>query len=197
MTDLTTRATDDLTARRLDRAATKFAWVYGFHCVLTQLALFPQRFGLLNRDDNSSSPLRIADSLAFREYVYRLRLFDSRFREAVCPEQAGLEAVLGNHSLNTLDYRLCKLVLLGDHQAVVWEHQLAELWLNSSPTSRRSLLLRTCCAGRLATTLSGDTFYMQFRGLHQIPELLAMEVGDLVETAILAIRAGAHTTRLR
>ena len=36
--------------------------------------------------------------------------------------------------------------------------------------------------------LFGDTYFTQFRGLHQIPELLAAEIADTMEATILAIR---------
>jgi hypothetical protein len=37
--------------------------------------------------------------------------------------------------------------------------------------------------------LEGDTFFTQFRGLHQIPEILCVEINDRIEGAILEIRA--------
>ena len=38
--------------------------------------------------------------------------------------------------------------------------------------------------------LTGDTYFTQFRGLHQIPEILGEEVNDRLEQAIRALRDG-------
>ena len=38
--------------------------------------------------------------------------------------------------------------------------------------------------------LTGDTFFTQFRGLHQVPEILCDEINDRIECGILSMRAG-------
>jgi hypothetical protein len=40
--------------------------------------------------------------------------------------------------------------------------------------------------------LAGDTYFTQFRGLHQIPEILADHVNDRIEQAIRSVRANDH-----
>ena len=78
------------------------------------------------------------------------------------------------------------------HEATIWERNLLA---GAGPPAdvdygefTASAILRGAVYEH---ELVGDTYFTQFRGLHQIPELIAAEVNERLECTIRAMRAPA------
>ena len=83
------------------------------------------------------------------------------------------------------------LLRISNHETTIWEANLAEVGVPIEIGSYAEFVIpdriRACVYDRV---LNGDTYFTQFRGLHQIPETLGEEANDQCEQAILDIRAG-------
>jgi hypothetical protein len=115
--------------------------------------------------------------------------------------QAGtldLTGVLDRRSTDSAEFRIVHLARIANHQSTIWERSLlatadpapdiGHAELTASSTLREAVYEHQ---------LTGDTYFTQFRALHQIPELLAAEINDRLEAAIRALRAGEREGALR
>src|SRR5205085_10124117 len=76
-----------------------------------------------------------------------------------------------------------------NHESTVWERNLAEVWLPADvPSYEEFVVASGMRAAVYDRVLNGDTYFTQFRGLHQIPETLADDVNDRLEQAIRDVR---------
>jgi tryptophan 2,3-dioxygenase len=189
LSDLMSRAADDMAYGRIDRASTRLSWAIGFHRILSWLSALPHATGLPLGGEHAVSTLCMRESPAFREFLGNLLRFDNEFRLTTCRQPTFPLGAIENRSVDDSSLRLVKAILLCNHEATLWEENLSQLCLPreilpfdkfvSSPLLREAVI---------QPTLLGDTYFTQFRGLHQIPETLCAEVADLVEATILDIR---------
>ena len=192
--DLMTRATADLDLKegQVGPALVKVSWAHGFHRVLVRLSMMPQQLGLPCHMSEAQGLLRIADSPAFKAYVQALQDYDQALLQRLDCGQLPIKSLLLEHSLDTNQLNLIHLTRICNHDTTVWEQNLAEVL---SPVEVPSYEAFVVSQGMYDTVydrvLKGDTYFTQFRGLHQIPEILGAEMNDHIEKAILAIQAEA------
>ena len=102
-----------------------------------------------------------------------------------------LKDAIAQHSTADALANLVHLTRICNHEATVWEHNLAAVSAPGEVTDYRSFvvadLIRNMVYDRM---LKGDTFFTAFRAVHQIPEILTAEVNDFIEQSILNVREG-------
>jgi len=200
LADLMTRAASDVDARRSSAAMVKMSWARGFHRVLVRLSLMPQQLGFTVLGGRSGR-LRIADSPAFAEYLDALARFDRAMLSEMEAGRLPIDATLSEHSVDRPLFTLIHAARIANHESTIWEDNLADVGVDAYVPSYEMFVaaagMRTAVYDRV---LTGDTYFTQFRGLHQIPETLGEEANDrLVETIrdLRAARFEAASDHLR
>jgi tryptophan 2,3-dioxygenase len=170
--------------RRAD--ANKLGWARGFHDVLVSLSSVSASFTAADAR-SSASPVPLGDSPAFAEYLGALRDFDRR----TLASELDLVDVLAHDGLSSDALRLLHFARIGAHEATIWERSLLATAVPESDAAYADMIASTVLRTAVHEhRLAGDTYFLQFRGLHQIPELLAREMNDRLEVAVLALRRG-------
>jgi hypothetical protein len=188
LADTTVRATADLEDGRIGRAVVKLAWARGFHRVLVRLSAAPHAGTVISRPGGGL--LRIHDSPAFEEYMEAVRKFDEKMIRSIRSGAIDAETALAERSFGSIDYQLVHLAKVCNHESTIWEQRLREVPVPVPVASYREFVVSAKVRDAVYDrVLTGDTFFTQFRGLHQIPETLGEEANDRLEGAIRALRS--------
>jgi phosphopantetheinyl transferase len=190
LADLMRRAATDVEAGETNLAMVKLSWARGFHRLLVRLSLMPQQLASAAAA-TTTGRLRIDDSPGFAEYVDALSAFD---RAMLCEIDAGrlpVDETLSAASLDRPLFALIHATRVANHESTIWEDNLADVPMGCDEPSYARFVsaagMRDAVYDRI---LSGDTYFTQFRGLHQIPETLGEEANDHLEQTVRDIRAG-------
>lgn len=190
LADVIGRAAADVEQGCIGGAMVKVGWAHGFHRVLVRLSTMPQQLGLPERAD-APGRLHLADSPALQQYLTLLERFDRGV--CACIERGEIlpEALIGGRSRDDVALSLLHMARVANHDSTIWEQNLASVPVDAVVQSYETFVvaagMREAVYDRV---LTGDTYFTQFRGLHQIPETLGEEVNDHLEGAIRQIRAG-------
>ena len=184
------RAAGDLDRGVLNDTSVKMLWARGFHRLLARLSLIPHQLGFLIDHQNKHGVLRIADSPAFCEYLEALKTFD---RAALRLERVGVLRpghVVANESLESAQFNLIHSARISNHESTIWERNLAHTTVPAAVPSYEQFVVSDVMREAVyERVLTGDTYFTQFRGLHQVPEILGEEINDRLEQAIRDVRA--------
>jgi tryptophan 2,3-dioxygenase len=192
LASLLERAAKDVAERRLGGAAVKLSWARGFQRVLSRLSLLPEQLALAIYDGTEHSVLRIEDSPAFTEYDRALRAFDQIVMRCIDAGTLDLERALADDSLDSAAFSLVHLARIGNHESTIWARNFAAVRVPMSGRSYQTFVATDLVKEAVyERVLSGDTYFTQFRGLHQIPEILGEEVNDRLEQGVRDLREGA------
>jgi tryptophan 2,3-dioxygenase len=190
LTDLVTRAAADIEQGCLGPATVKMFWARGFHRVLARLSALPHQLGCVRSAIEPQGVLRISDSPAFGEYVQAINRFDRAVLQQAEAGALQLPTALAYETLDSVAFNLLHLARICNHESTIWEHNLAEVRVSALVPSYATFVvaqgMRDAVYDRV---LTGDTYFTQFRGLHQIPETLGEEVNDHLEQAIRDVRS--------
>jgi hypothetical protein len=190
LTDLTTRIISDLASGNISTAVVKSAWIASFHRVVDCLSHIPLRLPrpVAARREGSVT-ISVGASSAFQAYFAAARELDAALLDH-CSRTEHLEAVLAERSFDEPLFRLLHNARVAMATAACWERRLAGLHVESEPSSIDVWIagdeLREAVFDK---RLPGDTFLTQFRGLHQIPEILALEVNACLRETVPALRS--------
>jgi hypothetical protein len=186
LADLYRRASSDIAEGRVGNAAVKIGWAWGYHRII--LLLGATRHELAQTTSGHS--LSLADSPALREFTSARLQFDQHLLADGPVGKAAIRRAIADASLDNPLCRLLHFSRLCASQATFWQRDLDGIML---PTSTRDYgpAIRSDCLREAVWhfQVDEDTFLTQFRGLHQVAELLAMQAGDLFEQAIRELRA--------
>lgn len=189
ITDLLERATTDCDHGAFDRASVKLTWVRGFQHVLSLLSQIPQRMPATPHETHSQFELKIHDSPTFSAYFAALKHFDQRLFAAISAQQLHALDVLAEQSLEGGAFNLLHNIRISNHESTIWERNLAHVVVPTTYASYAALIMSDRLRDAVYDLqLTGDTFFTQFRGLHQIPEILCEEINDRIEVSIHATR---------
>jgi hypothetical protein len=189
LADVMARAVADLDRGAFSTATIKMFWARGFHRLLTQLSLVPSQLGFTTSPTQQSGTLRIQDSPAFKEYLTNLDRFDQVVIALIESGMMNAEQAIGEGSLDSWEYNFFHLARVCNHEATIWENNLAGIKIPAPVPSYQEFVVSSVIRDAVYDrVLKGDTYFTQFRGLHQIPESLGEEVNDRLEQAIRAIR---------
>jgi hypothetical protein len=171
-----------------DRCATKLAWCRGFHRVLISLSGVGAAFTAAS-PGLAGPAVRPRESPAFRAYLEALKAFDRSVRARVESGELDLGATLAEESLPNAAFLEVHLARIGNHEARIWERSLRAIAVPDATVDYAELVASATLRDAVYEhQLTGDTYFTQFRALHQIPELLAAEMNDRLEATILALR---------
>jgi hypothetical protein len=191
LADLMGRAAADVEQSRPGGSLVKLQWARGFHRVLVRLSVMPQQL-ILGCPPGRGTHLSVVESPAYREYATALARFDQAVISRVRCNSLRLDRLLGERSLDEPELQMLHLARIGSHEATIWERNLAnlasELEIGSYAEFVAADAMREAVYER---RLAGDTYFTQFRGLHQIPETLSEELNDHLEVAVRHLRAGS------
>ena len=186
LTDVMLRAATDIEDSAIGSAVVKMHWVRGIHRVLVRLSMMPHQLGFPGR---SEGVLRISDSPAFQSYLNALHQFDSSVKQCLESGALRLGTALEEWSLDNAEFNFLHLVRVSNHESTIWERNLAEVHVPTAvPAYEEIVVAKAMRDAVYDRELKGDTFFTQFRCLHQIPEILAGEVNDCIEQSIRDIR---------
>jgi hypothetical protein len=189
LADIMTRAAADVERDALGTAVVKLFWARGFHRVMTRLGMIPQQLGLMNGFEGEGGLLRIHDSPAFADYLGALKRFDRSVLSCGDAGKLTVEDIIADASLDSAQFNLLHLARLCSHESTVWERTLAEVAVPAPvPSYATFVVARGMRDAVYDRVLTGDTYFTQFRGLHQIPETLGEELNDRLEQAIRDVR---------
>lgn len=191
LSDVVSRAARDVAQDSLNYATVKMFWARGLHRVMVRLSMMPGQLALIDHDAAKELVLHINESPAFQEYVEVLKEFD---RCVLCQVDSGaldIASTLADRSLEDAQCNFLNLVRISNHESTIWENNLAAVRAPSESSSYSEFVLSNSMRDAVYDRiLKGDTFFTQFRGLHQIPETLGHEVADRLEESIRSIRTG-------
>jgi len=189
LADLMARAAGDVSAGRTAPATVKLSWARGFHRVLVRVSLMPQQLGIMPPADGPCARLSIADSPGFAEYLAALARFDRAMLDEIDGGRLSIDASLADESLDSPLFSLIHAARIANHESTIWEENLIDVPVAADVPSFGEFVsapgMRAAVYDRV---LTGDTYFTQFRGLHQIPELLGDEANDHLEQSIRDIR---------
>ena len=189
LSDIIRRSTCDLAQAKLGGAMVKMSWARGFHRVLIRLSMMPHQLGLMRGHTGEKGSLRLKDSPAFREYVDALVEFDRYVWQSVESGLLPMHKALAEESLDSVAFKLVHLARVCNHESTVWERNLSEVRVPAPVESYEKFVVTDEIRHAVyERELKGDTYFTQFRGLHQVPETLGEEVNDNLEQAIRDIR---------
>jgi tryptophan 2,3-dioxygenase len=191
MVDLIAKATKDVKHKQFGAAEVKISWLRGIHYLMVQLSTMPQQIGVVS-EKSENSRLSIVSSPAYREYFEHLKQFDAELSACIRSGEIPIDFLLATQTLDNTLLHLIHLIRICNHETTIWEYNLQEVAVPIAVTSYEEFV--ACNLMRNAaydTTLQGDTYYQQFRGLHQIPEILCAEVNDHIEATIMYIRVSS------
>lgn len=191
LVDLTTRAIENLEQGQTGSASVKLSWAQGFHVVLNSLGLLPQKIRFISPPSKADNRLHVQDSPAYREYMEVLRRFDQAVLKQVKECKIPIETILADESIDSATFNLLHLSQLCNHETKLWEYKLTNVCSpNEIPCYETFIVADGIRDAVYDTSLNGDTFFTQFRGLHQIPEILGREINDYLGAGIRELKNG-------
>ena len=190
LNDLTIRLTSDIQQHDFGSAVVKLSWIRGFHSVLVKLSTIMPKLGLVPLESQPPGKLCIHDSPAYQTYYASLLSLDKEIHLNMEQEQIDLRDLIHRKTLDDPQLRMFHLLRVSNHEATIWESNLQHIPLPYPVPSYAEFVVSTTMREAVYdTALKGDTYYTQFRGLHQIPEILVAEMNDHLEKAILLLRS--------
>lgn len=191
LVDLVDRSTTEVHAGPLGRAVTHWNWITGFHQVLVTVGLTYRRLALPVSNRAERSVLDLQASPALGAYRDALERFDAAILIRECHGQLDIRQTLASRSLDDNSFRLLHYARLSAQQSLIWEELLASVPLDLADRTYDEVvqpaLIRAAVFER---HLKGDTYFTQFRGLHQVNEILGGEANDHLAEAVRQLQAG-------
>lgn len=188
--NLTKRAAADIKLDMLPLAMVKMSWSFGFHQVLSHLSKIPPQLAISCEASSSKGILHICESPAFIGYVDSQKLLDSSVLQQIEVGDIKIGSIIAERSIDDVSLNLLHLIRVCNHEATIWEHNLAAVCVPLAVPSYEEFVVASSIREAVYDiVLEGDTCFTQFRGLHQIPEILSEEVNDNLEHVIFAIRS--------
>lgn len=186
------RAAGHLRDRDIAACAIDLHWVRSFHRVLVRLSLAARR---ISAGWDGEAPRWAVDATpAFADFMGALRRFDGALTHLADQPEIDLGEVIAERSLDDAFFAVLHCTRIANHDARVWSANLGAS-VHPAPHLAPDQLLASDHIRQAVFEhqLTGNTYFTQFRALHQIPELLVREINDRVEIAIRSARAGDIT----
>jgi len=192
LADLQSLAIQDLYNNDFGSLVTRLRWICSFHSLLIDLSLVPKQIGFEN--SVVYSIIHISESKALARFFKQLKKFDSIFinyfannPEAI--DKRSLKNSIANHSFEDPLSTIIHLIRVNNHEAYTWLNNLESIPIPLPNTNYEKFIRGKEISNMVKDRqLKGDTFFQQFRALHQIPEILTFEINNSLEKAIINLR---------
>lgn len=190
LVDLIRRASTDINLGMMNSAMIKMSWALGFHKLLSSISTFPYKLPILTEEYSVQNTLSIHNSPAFGEYIDVLKEFDRSVLHQIEIGTLQIESCLAEGRMDSNQLHFLHLTRICNYETILWEHNLGAVSIPTQvPLYEVFISANDIHRAVYDIVLKGDTFFTQFRGLHQIPEILGEEVNDHIEVAIHSIRS--------
>ncbi|MFD8386741.1 hypothetical protein ACFV2X_51065 [Streptomyces sp. NPDC059679] len=193
LADLLDRAGNHLGNHDIDQCVTNLHWVRSFHRVLVRLSHDALR---ISGDWSGEAPRWPIDTTpGYGEFLPALQRFDKTLTQLVEEDGLDVRTTIAESSLESPGYGILHCARIANHDARVWSTNLSKA-AHPAPGVATDLLLASEHLRHAVHEhhLAGDTYFTQFRALHQIPELLVREMNDRIEIATRSARQGGIAT---
>lgn len=187
--DLTSRASQDINHQEISLCTVKLCWILSFQEVLAKLSTIPK---ILTVCSNQNISVSIEESSAFISYAEQVECFDNSFLQYISNNQIDVKNIISSYGIEDNKFNSIHLVRQIYQLTDSWSKHLNKILIPTNAhldIDYESLIFAAKI--REATNnfkLKGDNFFMQFRGSHQISELLGAEVNDLLEVSITMLK---------
>lgn len=190
LTDLGHRTVDDLKANQIAGAAVKSAWSAGLHRLCTQLSSIATGVAA-ERVRQDAERVRFEDSPALAAYVESTEHLDAAAIDLLDTRGDEVRALIADASKEAPAVRFLHDLGVCYHEGIGWERTLKSIRMGDAPRDFPAFVASDILHAAVRDLkLEGDTYFMQFRCLHQVPELLSFEANDHLEEVVRALRAG-------
>lgn len=191
LADLTRRVSDDLAKDHLLNVVAKLDWIAHFHHLLSRIAQMPDRIHRTGSHPRVRSRGSFVGSPALGEFVQASQRFDESLECWLGRTNSTYESVIADDSPHNINAHLIQRIKVAAYSARLWEAELASLTCPVEPDRFSEWIHASNLRAMVHDmVLSSDTYFLQFRGLHQIPEILATEGNAQFVRATQAILIG-------
>lgn len=185
LNDLLRRLINDLNYNLLERAAIKLGWIKDINHLLIRINNLSDLIlnDVLYDGCSSSFPIDSQTKLesSFKE-------LDVSLQQYIRTNSIDLIEVLETQNLTNGFYRFLHDYRILAYELTLWSKNLQKYRIPADSTYSEFIGLKHITAAVNEPSLTGDTFFTQFRCLHQIPELITVEANNRLESATVNIR---------
>src|SRR5262249_26992051 len=154
-----------------------------FHHVLVNISLMPNQLGYgTSENDQCCTVIHLSESPALQEYEEKLHTLDRNTLLYLESSSMLLTDTITHKSLDDNFAKLIQIIRLCNHETTIWEHNLSIVTVPEMVEEYKEFIRASYIRDMVYDRkLQGDTYFTQFRGLHQIPEILTSEINDYIE----------------
>jgi len=193
LSDLTRRAARDIDGNNLSKASIKLTWVIEFNRLLASLARIPDRFPIANCSIGVKQSGGFRGSPALAQHLRSMRDFDAAVAAWIGRRNTTYESLIMEEPTPGTAGFVVHQAKLAAHTTEIWEKLFL---LHVLPSAAAPYSSWACSADLEAMVhdfeLTTESYLLQFRGLHQIPEILAAEANAQLAVATEFITAGGY-----
>ncbi|MEZ0542536.1 hypothetical protein [Fibrella arboris] len=189
LNDLFERIIFDLNNNKLGKAVIKLGWIKDINNLTMQISsLVNMLYG--NSITESSQSLSTTSSQILLNSTYED--FDVAINGYLKRKSINLFKLLETKMLNNDLYIFFHYYRIISHELVIWNENMQKYSIPINTNYDEFVGLSDITHAVDYPKLKGDTFFKQFRGLHQIPELITYEVNNRIEISIVGMRNGRY-----
>ena len=188
LSDLISRVSEDIEQKGITGSAVvKMSWARDFHGVMIRISMMPQQLGFGYQ--GSLTRMSVAESSAYGKYESVLRAFDQSIIKQLTKDNLNIESILGDQSIDSDEFKLLHLIRICNHETEIWDCNFDKICVPEVNLTFNEFVGSACVQEAVYDmVLNGDTYLMQFRGLHQISEILGEEINSRLEEVIQNLR---------
>ncbi|MEM6347922.1 MAG: hypothetical protein AAF927_28795 [Bacteroidota bacterium] len=185
LNDLTKRAGKDLKENKINKLSSKIKWIKSFNLLLLHITSAIENLSSYNRLLGANNQISVYASPSIHQYKSAYISLEKGFDYWVFDlnNEAKLDQFLYEKK-NKKSSQIIKDFRDYSFWTKKWEKNLATIYLNIDGNYQELVQNQILELGVKKIELSGDTYFKQFRGLHQVPEIVTSEINRLLEITI-------------
>lgn len=181
LNELLQRIINDLNNRKIDKVAIKTAWFKDLNYLLVKLT---NTIHLLINEELKKPSQNSLQMSSVTKLERMLKKADSAIRQYIKSGNILQETFLEKENLNNDFYKFLHDYRIIVYEITIWNKNINSFSIPSDTTYETFIGLELVTKAVNEPKLKGDTFFTQFRCLHQIPEVLTVVVNNYLEQAI-------------
>jgi hypothetical protein len=186
LNQLLLRIIKDLKNKRISDASIKLAWFKDLNHLIVKLT---NTYQLVVNEELKTNPKSILQIPSIIQLEVSLKKFDTSIKKYVDDNNIALDIFLESEKLNNELYKLLHDYRIIAYELTIWNKSLKALRIPYNTLYEIFIGLELITKAVNEPRLKGDTFFTQFRCLHQIPEILTVVVNNYIEQAIKDLRS--------
>ncbi len=181
LNDLLDRVIKDLNSNRIGNAAIKLAWFKDLNYLIIKLTDIIQ---VVVNEDLEKDKKRAFMISSNTKLEYLLKKTDIAIKKYISKNNIKLEPFFETGELNGEFYKFLHDYRIISYEIIVWNKSLLHFSIPSDASYENFIGLELITKAVNEPRVKDDTFFTQFRGLHQIPEILTAVVNNYLKQAI-------------